>query len=66
MRFIAGYVICNASMKSYVRSRDQYNDVCVTNHLRLLSKKSVEYWVVKLENMGKSHGSILSSVSAVV
>ena len=48
-----------------MRSRDQYNDFCVTNHLRLYSKKSVEYWVVKLANMGKSHGSILSSVSAV-
>ena len=48
----------------YVRSRDQYNDFCVTNQLRLHSKKSVEYWVVKLANVGKSHGSILSSVSA--
>ena len=48
-----------------MRSRDQYNDFCVANHLRLYSKKSVEYWVVKLANMGKSHGSILSSVSAV-
>ena len=52
-------------MKAYVRFRDHYYTFCDNNRLTTYSKKSVELWVVKLSEEGKSYGSILSHVSAI-
>lgn len=57
--------VTTGTMSSYKRFKDRYTSFWKSHKLAPYSSESMESWVVQLAEDGRSHGSILSHVSAI-